>query len=237
MSNIIGKKFVWKTELIEMLNENWNSIFVDSERRIITNNNSEILRKVINKNYWYTMLVYDNNSIIVNDDGEKFILSWMNVIDIWGSIGWFRSLRSVIVSSWETYIYNFDNNELVHAWDGGILKSIIRELENWKLLVETTKNKELIVDRKFGSIWLNISNNLDKEPEYKLWGMRIKNAIFSDWTVGLVNAMTLEMVSLMVDNIIITSVDDENNGVFDVQLADGREVQINNYKSIIVLEV
>ena len=103
------------------------------------------------------------------------------------------------------------------------------QLENNKMVVQTTKNKVLTVDNNYNICWSNwvfIENNLEQEIEYKLWGVRVKNADFSDWTYGLVNAMTLESVKLKVNSNYISSIEEEENWIFLVILDNEDEINI-----------
>jgi len=96
-------------------------------------------------------------------------------------------------------------------------------------LVNTTKSKTLTVDSNFNIIWWSsvyIENNLDAEEEYRLGGVRIKNAVYSDGTFGLVNAMTLNPVELKVNGITITSIDDEEDEKYIVTLANDDELSV-----------
>ena len=132
-------------------------------------------------------------------------------------------------------MYDIETNDVVRVSNGEMLHSIVDRLENNKFVVETTKCQTLIVDKDYKIInWvIFIENNLEKEIEYRLWGVRVKNAQYSDGTYGLVNVMTLESVVAKVWNNYINSIEEQDGNKYIVILDNDDEVNVIQSEGVV----
>lgn len=231
VSNIVWNQQVWNKEYIKIEDENRKTLYIDNAYHPICDSNGRYVRNIEDLANGYMLFVYDSYKIIVDSNEREMTVNGEKISNFWEWAYGYIDFINITTTSWNQYIYDLNKKEWVICWDWGYLQKVIKTLENGMLLVSTIQSKELVVDKNFQSVWWNwprITNNLEKEIEYQLWWVRVKNALYSDGTFGLVNTMTLEKVLLQVDNYIIVSIENAHRWLFTVILDNGEEKEIIN---------